>query len=62
MEIELSQHFSIRSIPTLLVIREGYEVFMNPGSLYEDDLRELLKKIQELDMEEVRKKLDAEDS
>ena len=62
VEQDLSAHFSIRSIPTLMVIREGYEVFFQPGALYEENLRELITKVQELDMEEVKKKLDAEDS
>ena len=61
MEAELSQHFSIRSIPTLLVIRDGYEVLLSPGSPSEAELRELIVKVKELDMDEVRKQLDAED-
>lgn len=62
VEQELSAHFSIRSIPTLMVIRDGYEVFFQPGALYEENLRELITKVQDLDMEEVKQKLDAEDS
>lgn len=61
MEQELASHFSIRSIPTLLVIREGYEVYLNPGALGEEDLRTLINKVKELDMEEVKKTLDAQD-
>lgn len=61
IQTELSQHFSIRSIPTLLVIREGYEVFMNPGAVGEEDLNTLIEKVKELDMNEVKKQLDAED-
>ena len=61
IEQELSSHFSIRSIPTLMVIREGYEVFFQPGALDEKDLRTLIEKVKELDMEEVRKKFDSED-
>ena len=60
-EPELASHFSIRSIPTLMVIRGGYEVYFNPGALSEDDLRTLINKVKELDMEEVKKTLDAED-
>ncbi len=61
VEQELASHFSIRSIPTLLVIREGYEVYLNPGALGEVDLRTLVDKVKELDMEEVKKTLDAQD-
>ncbi|MEM7646302.1 MAG: thioredoxin domain-containing protein [Pseudomonadota bacterium] len=62
VEQELAQHFFIRSIPTILVIREGYEVFLSPGSPSEDEMRQLIQKVKDLDMEEVRKKLDAEDA
>jgi thioredoxin 1 len=55
LEQELAAHFSIRSIPTLMVIRGGYEVFFNPGSLAEEDLRTLIDKVKELDMNEVIK-------
>ncbi len=61
LEQELAAHFSIRSIPTLMVIRETYELFFQPGALGEDQLRELITKVKELDMDEVKKKLDAED-
>lgn len=60
-EQELAAHFSIRSIPTLMVIREGYEIFFQPGALYEEQLRELVEKVKALDMEDVKKLLDAED-
>ncbi len=62
MEKELAQHFSIRSIPTIMVIRGGYEVFYQPGALYEEHLRELIQKVQDLDMDEVIKKLEAQDA
>ncbi|MCB0376933.1 MAG: thioredoxin [Bdellovibrionales bacterium] len=60
-ELELAQHFAVRSIPTLLVIREGYEIFYQPGALPEELLVELVDKVKALDMEEVKKQLDAED-
>jgi thioredoxin 1 len=62
IETDLSTHFSIRSIPTLVVIREGYEIFFNPGAPSEEDLRLLIDKVISLDMTEVKKKLDQEDS
>lgn len=61
-EQELSAHFSIRSIPTIMVIRQGYEIFFQPGALQEEHLRELIQKVQDLDMEEVKKQLEAEDA
>ena len=62
IEQELSAHFSIRSIPTLMVIRDGYEVFFQPGALYEENFRELITKVQELDMDEVKKAIEAEEA
>lgn len=60
-EQELAAHFSIRSIPTIMVIRGGFEIFFQPGALNEEMLRELIEKVKELDMEEVKKQLEAED-
>ncbi len=57
----LSQSFGIRSIPTTVVFKDGIGVFMQPGALPEDALRDLVTKIQELDMDEVRAKIEAED-
>lgn len=59
---ELSAHFSIRSIPTIMVIREGIEVFFQPGSLSGDDLAHLIQEVKKLDMEEVKKKVEEEDA
>jgi thioredoxin 1 len=46
--------FQIRSIPTLVVFREGIGVFAQPGMLPAESLDELIRKVQELDMDEVR--------
>ena len=43
----LSQSFGIRSIPTTVVFKDGIGVFMQPGALPEDALRDLVTKIQE---------------
>ncbi|MAI40594.1 MAG: thiol reductase thioredoxin [Euryarchaeota archaeon] len=58
----LSQSFGIRSIPTTVVFKDGIGVFMQPGALPEDALRDLVTKIQELDMDEVRAKIEAENA
>ena len=55
-ERELSATFQIRSIPTLMVFREGVLVFEQPGMLPEAALERLIGEIRGLDMEEVRKK------
>ena len=53
-ERELAAAFQIRSIPTLVVFREGVPVFGQPGMLPAEALDELLGKVKELDMDEVR--------
>ena len=61
-EQALSQSFSIRSIPTTIAFKEGIGVFMMPGALPEKDLRELVVKLGEIDMDEVRAQIEAEDN
>jgi thioredoxin 1 len=46
--------FQIRSIPTRVVFREGVGIFGQPGMLPAEALDELMDKVRELDMEEVR--------
>jgi len=57
-EPQLAQSFNIRSIPTTIAFKEGIGVFMQPGALPEEALRDLVKKISELDMDEVRAELE----
>lgn len=59
---ELAGHFEVRSIPTILVIREGIELFYQPGALNEAQLTELAEKVSALDMEDVKKQIAAEES
>jgi thioredoxin 1 len=54
-EAELAGMFQIRSIPTTVVFREQIPVFSQPGMLPGEALDELLGKVKELDMDEVRK-------
>ncbi len=54
-EREIAAHFSIRSIPTIMVFRDAMLVFAQPGSIPENAIDELLGKVRELDMDEVRK-------
>ena len=61
-EQALSQSFSIRSIPTTIAFKEGIGVFMMPGALPEKDLRELVVKLGEINMDEVRAQIEAEDN
>ena len=47
---QLAGMFGIRSIPTTIVFKEGIGVFMQPGALPEDALRDLVLKIKEIDI------------
>ncbi|HEY2949194.1 MAG TPA: thioredoxin domain-containing protein [Micromonosporaceae bacterium] len=56
---ELSTRFDIRSIPTIMAIRDGVIVFAQPGALPESALESLISQVRELDMDEVREQLAA---
>ena len=58
----LAGMFGIRSIPTTIAFKEGIGVFMQPGALPEDALRDLIAKLQELDMDEVRAEMEAREA
>jgi thioredoxin len=51
---ELAAMFQIQSIPTMVVFREGIGIFGQPGMLPAEALDELMDKVREVDMEEVR--------
>ena len=61
-EQELAGSFGIRSIPTTVAFKDGIRVFMQPGALPEEALRDLIGKLQSLDMDEVRAELEAQES
>ncbi len=52
--------YGIMSIPTLMIFRDGIQLFSQPGALPKSALDGLLKQVRELDMDEVRKQLDDE--
>ena len=54
---ELAGAFGIRSIPTLMIIRDGVVLYAQPGALPEDTLEELIGKARDVDMADVRRKL-----
>ena len=62
VEQALAGSFGIRSLPTTSAFKEGIGVFMQPGALPEDALRDLIGKLQELNMDEVRAELEERDS
>jgi thioredoxin 1 len=61
VEQAIAGHFQIRSIPTLMVFRDQIIVFSQPGALPEAGLRELIARVNELDMDDVRKQIEEEE-
>jgi len=59
-EQELAASFQIRSIPTLMIFREQIMIFQQPGMLPESALEEIIGKTKELDMDQVRKEVAAQ--
>jgi thioredoxin 1 len=56
-EKELSAAAGISSIPTLMIFRDGILLFSQPGALPASALDEVIGKVQELDMDDVRKQI-----
>ncbi|MCG3172354.1 MAG: putative thioredoxin 2 [Myxococcota bacterium] len=56
----LAAAFEIRSIPTLMVFKEGVLIFEQPGLLPPQILEQLVTEVRALDMAEVRKKIEEE--
>jgi len=56
---ELAAKFDIRSIPTIMAVRDGVIVFSQPGALPESALENLIEQVEKLDMDEVRQQLAA---
>ena len=56
-EQALAGQFQIRSIPTTIIIKENIAVFQQPGVMPEEGLKDVLKQVQELDMDMVRQEV-----
>ncbi|GAA2500006.1 thioredoxin [Streptomyces gobitricini] len=57
-QAELAAAFEIRSIPTLMIVRENVAVFAQPGALPEAALEDLIGQARKLDMDEVRQSIE----
>jgi thioredoxin 1 len=53
-EPDLAGSFDIRSIPTLMVLRDRVLLFSQAGALPEAGLQDLIRQVRALDMEQVR--------
>jgi thioredoxin 1 len=54
----LAAAFQIRSIPTLMVLRDGVLLAAQPGMVPAAALDELVRKVSTVDMDEVRRQID----
>jgi thioredoxin 1 len=57
---QLATQFDIRSIPTIMAIRDGVIVFEQAGALPAQALESLISQVRALDMDEVRKQVAAQ--
>ncbi len=56
----LAAAFEVRAIPTLMVLRDRVLLAAQPGALPASALDELVEKVRTLDMDDVRRSIDAE--
>ena len=54
---QLSSAAQVRSIPTLMVFRDGILVFSQAGALPPSALDQLIKAVRDLDMDDVRRQV-----
>ncbi len=54
---KLAQEFEIRAIPTLMVFRDGILLLNEAGAVPQKVLEDVLKKVREIDMDDVKRKL-----
>ena len=54
---ELAGHFNIRSIPTLMAIRDNVVLFSQPGALPAHAFDELITQIRAVDMDDVHRQI-----
>ena len=59
-QTEIAQAFGISSIPTVMAVRDGVVLYAQPGALPAPALEELIGKVRDVDMTEVRAAIEAE--
>lgn len=60
VEQVLAGHFQIRSIPTLMVVRDRVIIFSQPGALQKKGLEEVIAQAAAVDMAAVHSELEAD--
>ena len=61
-ELKVSSYFHIRSIPTVLMIRDRIVVFEHSGVLGADDLVKVIEQVRGLNMEQVKQDVEKEEA
>jgi thioredoxin 1 len=61
-QTELAQAFGISSIPTLMAVRDGVVLYSQPGALPAAALEQLIGQVREVDMDEVRRSVAAQEA
>jgi len=59
-EQEIAGALQIRSIPTLMIFRDGVQLFSQPGALPAHALEDLIGQVKAIDMDQVRAEIAAE--
>ncbi|KHF42875.1 thioredoxin family protein [Saccharomonospora viridis] len=60
-QFELAQVFGISSIPTLMAVRDGIVLYAEPGALPAPVFEELIDKVRQVDMDEVRAEIERQE-
>lgn len=60
-EHELAETFQIRSIPHLMVVKQGIVIYSEAGSMPESALIELVQQAQAADVSKIRSQLDQDE-
>ena len=61
-EAELAEMFNIRSIPHLMVFKQGIAIYSEAGSMPESTLKELVQQAMDADVSAIREQLDKDES
>ena len=59
-EQEIASALEIRSIPTLMIFRDGVQLFSQPGAMPGHALDDVIEQVKALDMDEVRAEISAQ--
>lgn len=54
---ELSRALDVRAMPTIMIFRDGIQIFAQPGAMPGHALDDLINQATALDMDEVRRKI-----